>query len=59
MSWPAQLNPIELVWDELDWQVKAKQLTSAGHLGRLLQESWAELLSSLPPVFSGKNTENL
>ena len=48
MSWPAQsadLNPIELVWDELDWKVKAKQPTSATHLWQLLQESWAELSS--------------
>ena len=46
MEWPAQspdLNPIELVWDELDRKVKAKQPTSATHLWELLQQSWEEL----------------
>ena len=37
------LNPIELVWDELDRKVKAKQPTSATHLWELLQQSWEEL----------------
>ena len=46
MEWPAQspdLNPIELVWDELDRKVKAKQPTSATHLWELLQQCWEEL----------------
>ena len=38
----ADLNPIELVWDEL---FKAKQPTSAAHPWQLQQESWAELTS--------------
>ena len=45
MEWPAQspdLNPIELVWDELDRRVKAKQPTSATHLWELLQQIWEE-----------------
>ena len=37
------LNPIELVWDELDRRVKAKQPTSATHLWELLQQTWEEL----------------
>ena len=48
MSWPAQsadLNLIELVLDELDRKVRAKQPTSAAHLWQLMQESWAELSS--------------
>ena len=34
MTWPTQspdLNPIEMVWDELDRRVKEKQPTSAQH----------------------------
>ena len=45
MEWPAQspdLNPIELVWDELGRRVKAKQHTSATHLWELLQQIWEE-----------------
>ena len=46
MEWPAQspdLNPIELIWDELDRRVKAKQPTSATHLWELLQQCCEEL----------------
>jgi hypothetical protein len=35
MTWPPQspdLNPIEIVWDELDRRVKEKQPTSAQHI---------------------------
>ena len=35
------LNIIELVWDELDWKVSAKQPTSAARLWQYLWESWA------------------
>ena len=45
MSWPVQsadLNPIELVWDEL---VRAKQATGAAHLWQHLQQIWKELYS--------------
>ena len=48
MSLPVQsadLNPIELVWDELDRKVRTKQPTRAAHLWQLLLESWAELSS--------------
>ena len=44
MSWPAQiadLNPIELLWDERDWKVRAKQATNATDTWQLLQESLA------------------
>ena len=34
------LNPVEMVWDELDRRVKAKQPTSAQHLWELLQDCW-------------------
>ena len=37
------LNPIELVWDELDRNVRAKQSTSAAPLSQLLQGSWGKL----------------
>ena len=40
MTWPPQspdLNPIEMVWDELDGRVKEKQPTSAQHMWELLQ----------------------
>ena len=39
----SRLNPIELVWDELDRRVKAKQPTSATHLWEFLQQCWEEL----------------
>ena len=48
MSWSAQiadLNLIELIFDELDPKVRDKQTTSATYLWQLLQESWAELSS--------------
>ncbi|CAJ0951890.1 unnamed protein product [Ranitomeya imitator] len=43
MTWPLQspdLNPIEMVWGELDHRVKAKGPTSAKHLWELLQDCW-------------------
>jgi hypothetical protein len=41
LTWPPQstdLNPIEMVWDELDFRVEEKQPTSSQHLWELLQE---------------------
>ena len=38
MTWPPQspnLNPIEMVWDELDGRVKEKQSTSAQNMWEL------------------------
>ena len=43
MTWPPQspdLNPMEMVWDEMDRRVKAKGPTSAQHLWELLQDCW-------------------
>ena len=48
MSWLTQstgLNPIELVWDELDRKVGAKQPIKAVHVLKFLQKGWKELLS--------------
>ncbi|XP_077114847.1 uncharacterized protein LOC143769817 isoform X1 [Ranitomeya variabilis] len=48
MTWPPQtpdLNPIEMVWGELDRRVKAKGPTSAKHLWELLQDCW-KIISS-------------
>ena len=45
MSWPAQsadLNPIELVLEEFNQNIRAKQPKSAAHFWHLLQKSWAE-----------------
>ena len=46
MNWPPQspdLNPIEMVWDELDRRVKERQPTSAQHMGELLQDCWKSI----------------
>uniref|UniRef100_A0A4W5K3C9 Tc1-like transposase DDE domain-containing protein n=1 Tax=Hucho hucho TaxID=62062 RepID=A0A4W5K3C9_9TELE len=46
MTWPPQspdLNPIEMVWDELDHRVKEKQPTSAQHMWDLLQDCWKSI----------------
>ncbi|XP_069612683.1 transcriptional adapter 2-alpha isoform X4 [Ranitomeya imitator] len=43
ITWSPQspdLNPIEMVWGELDRRVKAKGPTSAKHLWELLQDCW-------------------
>ena len=41
MTWPPQspdLNPIEMVWDELDCRVKEKEPSSVQHMYELLQD---------------------
>nr|AAX30461.1 SJCHGC03782 protein [Schistosoma japonicum] len=46
MTWPTQspdLNPIEMVWDELDRRGKEKQPTSAQHMWELLQDCWKNI----------------
>uniref|UniRef100_A0AAZ3QFI7 Uncharacterized protein n=1 Tax=Oncorhynchus tshawytscha TaxID=74940 RepID=A0AAZ3QFI7_ONCTS len=43
ITWPPQspnLNPIEMVWVELDGRVKEKQSTRAQHMWELLQDCW-------------------
>lgn len=43
MTWPPQspdLNPIELLWDELDRRVRKETPTSTAHLWNILQEQW-------------------
>ena len=48
MTWPPQspdLNPIEMVWDELERRVKEKQPTSAQHKWELLQDWWKSILT--------------
>ena len=60
VSWPAQsadLNPIELVYDEHDQKVRAKQSTRAAHLWQLLQESWEKLSSVYLQVFRKKECQ--
>ena len=47
-SWPEQsthLNPIEMVWYELERKVRAIQPRSAAHFWQLLKKSWSELNS--------------
>ena len=46
MTWPPQspdLNPIEMVWDELDRRVREKQPTSAQHMWELLQDCYKSI----------------
>ena len=46
MTWPPQspdLNPIVMVWYELERRVKEKQPKSAQHLWELLQDCWKSI----------------
>lgn len=46
MDWPPQspdLNPIELLWEELDRRVRELQPTSAADLWKILQECWENI----------------
>jgi hypothetical protein len=58
MEWPPQspdLNPIELLWDELDRKVREMQPTSAKHLWECLQNAW----ESIPQSCLSKLTERM
>jgi len=46
MIWPLQspdLNPIELLWDELDRKVRNECPTSKNHFWSILREAWNNL----------------
>ena len=48
MEWPAQspdLNPIELLWEQLDRMVCKKCPSSQSNLWEVLQEAWGEIYS--------------
>ena len=48
MEWPAQspdLNPIELLWEQLDRMVRKKCPSSQYNLWEVLQEAWGEISS--------------
>jgi hypothetical protein len=53
MIWPQSpdLNPIEMVWDELNCSVKKKKPTRAQHMWELLQYGW----ESIPGEAGGEN----
>jgi hypothetical protein len=46
ITWSPQspdLNPVKIVWDELDCRVKEKQPTSAQHMWEILQDCWKSI----------------
>ena len=48
MVWPPQsphLNPIELLWDELDRAIRKRYMTSVNNLRGALQEEWTKISS--------------
>lgn len=48
MEWPAQspdLNPIELLWEQLDRMVRKKCPSSQSNLWEVIQEAWGEISS--------------
>ncbi|CAJ0953624.1 unnamed protein product [Ranitomeya imitator] len=58
MTWPPQspdLNPIEMVWDELDRKVKAKGPTSAKHL---CERCWREDMNGRFSTNYGQETRD-
>ena len=58
MTWTPEspdLNPNDMVWNELDRRVKEKQPTSAQHLCELLQDCW----KSIPGEAGWENTKSV
>lgn len=46
MTWPSQspdLNPIELLWDKLDREVRKQCPTSTSHLWNILKDQWNQI----------------
>lgn len=46
IEWPAQsayLNPIELLWEQLDRMVRKKCPSSQSNLWEVLQQAWGEI----------------
>ena len=54
MTWPPQspdLNPIEIVWDELDCRVKEKQLSICGNSFKTVRKAFqVKLVERMPRV---------
>lgn len=51
LEWPSQspdINPIELIWEEMDRRIKKKRPTSLPGLEKIIREVWAEMT---PDVF--------
>lgn len=40
MTWPPDLNTVEMIWKELDQRMKEKWQVSAQHRWDILQDSW-------------------
>ena len=62
ISWQVQsvdLNPIELVWNELDQKVRAKTTNKCDSLLAALAEKLGRTIFSLLLVFGGKIFDNL
>ena len=68
-EWPAQspnLNPVELLWNQLDRMVCKKCTSSQSNLWEVLQEAWSEisldylniLTTRMPKVCKAVNAAN-
>ena len=66
MTWPPQspdLNPIDIVCDELDHRVNERQPASAQHMWEVLQDCWnsipgdylMKLVEGMPSVYKAVN----